>query len=254
LHDLPSIRSGMLIYPFVEARTVLARCVDLAAFLPEELTVQLTFVAGPDGTPVVLGVPTWCGRPDEGEARVAPFLTLRTLLAGTLEAMPYGRSLTAFDAFIVNGRRTFMETCWLPALDSRSIDVFIEAMETAVSPGCAILTHEFRGAASRVPAEATAFGLRRDHVLVEIVAAVIDQSDTLQEQRHRQWARDTRQAFDSMALPGGYPNLLAGGDMDRVAKSYGNNVERLIRTKRQYDPDDVFSSAIPLPISQDAPL
>ena len=26
-----------------------------------------------------------------------------------------------------------------------------------------IFTHEFRGAASRVPAEATAFGLRRDH-------------------------------------------------------------------------------------------
>jgi hypothetical protein len=27
-----------------------------------------------------------------------------------------------------------------------------------------------------------------------------------------------------MALPGGYPNLLAGGDADRVAKSYGRNV------------------------------
>ena len=69
--------------------------------------------------------------------------------------MPYGRSLTAFDAYIVNGQRTFMETCWLPALDSGSIHVFIEAMETAVSPGCAIFTHEFKGAASRVPVEAT---------------------------------------------------------------------------------------------------
>jgi hypothetical protein len=29
----------------------------------------------------------------------------------------------------------FMETCWLPALDSASIDVFVEAMATAVSPG-----------------------------------------------------------------------------------------------------------------------
>jgi hypothetical protein len=28
-------------------------------------------------------------------------------------------------------------------------------MTTAVSPGCAIFTHEFKGAASRVPAEAT---------------------------------------------------------------------------------------------------
>ena len=59
-----------------------------------------------------------------------------------------------------------------------------------------------------------------------------------------------RQAFDPMALPGGYPNLLAGDDSDRVAKSYGPNAGRLIRAKRHYDPDNVFCSAIPLPVSQ----
>src|SRR5262249_4378778 len=60
LHDLPSVRSGMLIYPFIEARAVLERCADLAASLPEELTFQLGCVTGPDGTPLVLIVPTWC--------------------------------------------------------------------------------------------------------------------------------------------------------------------------------------------------
>jgi hypothetical protein len=38
------------------------------------------------------------------------------------------------------------------------------------------------------------------------------------------------------ALPGGYPNLLARGDEDRAAKSYGRNAERLIKAKRLYDP------------------
>ena len=50
-----------------------------------------------------------------------------------------------------------------------------------------------------------------------------------------------------MALPGGYPNLLARGDEDRAAKSYGRNAERLIKAKRLYDLADVFCSAIPLP-------
>jgi hypothetical protein len=140
-----------------------------------------------------------------------------------------------------------METCWLPGLDSRSIDVFIQAMETAVSPGCAVFTHEFKGAASRVPAEATAFGLRRDHVLVEILANFADRSDDLEEQRHHQWVRATLQAFSGMALPGGYPNFLAGEDAERVAKSYGCNAQRLIKAKGYYDPDNVFCSAIPLP-------
>src|SRR5262245_37256065 len=250
LHDLPNVLSGMLIYPFSEAEALLERCVDLAASMPDELTIQLGCVAGPDGAPVVLIVPTWCGVPGRGDDRVMPLLELGTLLDNTLDAVRYGTSLAAFDPYIVNGHRTFMETCWLPALDSGSIDVLIEAMAAAVSPGCAIFTHEFRGAAARVPTEATAFGLRRDHVLIEILATFVDRSDQLEEQRHRQWTRAALQALDAMALPGGYPNLLAGDDPGRAVKSYGRNAERLVEVKRRYDPDNVFRSAIPLPISE----
>jgi FAD/FMN-containing dehydrogenase len=250
VHDLPNVLSGMLVYPFSEAKAVLERCAHIAASLPEELTVQIAFVASPDGAPVVLVVPTWCGLPGQGDARIAPFLELGTLLDSTVDAVRYGTALAAFDAFIVNGQRTFMETSWLPALDGASIDAFIQAMETAVSPGCAIITHEFRGAAARVPATATAFGLRRDHVRVEILASFADRSDRLEEERHRQWTHATRQALDAMALPGGYPNLLAASDVERAAKSYGGNVGRLINAKRQYDPDNIFRSAIPLPVGR----
>jgi Berberine and berberine like len=246
---VPSVRSGLLFFPFSEAKGVLEGSAEIAAFAPDDLTVQVGCVAGPDGAPITFVWPTWCGQPSEGEARVAPFLNLGTLLAGALEVKSYGASLTAFDPYLVNGQRTFMETCWLPSLDARSIDVFIEAMEMAVSPGCAVFTHEFRGAASRVPVEATAFGLRREHVLVEILGAFVDHSDELEEQRHRQWACATRRAFAAMALPGGYPNFLPPGDVDRAAKSYGRNAERLMKAKRHYDTDNLFRSAIPLPVS-----
>jgi hypothetical protein len=251
LHNLQSVRSGMLIYPFAEAEAVLEGCTDIGASTPEELTVQLGFVVGPDGAPVVMIVPTWSGLPEDGEARLAPFNKLGTLLAGAIDVMPYGASLRVFDPFLANGQRTFMETCWLPALDTGSIKVFVEAIASAVSPGCAIFTHEFRGAASRVPVEATAFGLRRDHVLVEILATFAHRSDKLEEQRHEQWARSTLQALNAMALPGGYPNLLSGANTDRAAKSFGPNAGRLIKAKRHYDPDNIFSFAITLPVSGD---
>lgn len=249
VHDLPSVRAGMLLFPFNEARAVLEASIDIAASAPDELTVQLGLVGGPDGSPLVMIAPTWCGLPEQGEGRLAPFFRLGTVVAGALDAMTYGASLAVFDPFLVTGQRVFMETCWLPALDSSGVDAFIRAMATAVSPGCAIITHEFRGAASRVPAEATAFGVRRDHVLVEILASFADRSGPLDEQRHRQWVQTTREAFGALALPGGYPNLLSGENPARAAKSYGGNVERLIRAKRQYDPDNVFCSAIPLPAS-----
>jgi berberine-like enzyme len=98
-----------------------------------------------------------------------------------------------------------------------------------------------------VPLQSAAFRLRRDHVPVVIVAAFEDRLDPLDEQRHREWTRAVRHAFDEISLPGGYPNLLGEGEIDCAVQSYGLNSNRLIKAKRRYDPDNVFRSAIPLP-------
>jgi hypothetical protein len=182
---------------------------------------------------------------------LAPLLHAGKLLVNSVAAKSYGASLRQFEGGFADGQRVFMETCSLPALDAASIEALIGAMETAVSPGCAIVTHEFKGYASRVPASATAFGLRRDHMLIEIIATFPDRSDEDEAQRHRQWAYATRRALDAAALPGGYPNLLVAEDADRVAASYGGNAERLVRAKRRYDPDNLFRSAIPLPVGRE---
>jgi len=110
-------------------------------------------------------------------------------------------------------------------------EIIVEAMAKAVSAGCAILTHEFRGAASRVPVEATAFGLRRDHVLIE--------SSRRSPTGRTGWksagistGRDTRQALKRIALPGGYPNLLGAGEATARPQAFGRNAERLAMVKR----------------------
>ena len=218
-----------------------------ASSAPVELTAQLGLVAGSDGVPVIMIVPTWCGQRDQGEARLAPFFKLGRVLLSTVDARHYGASLKLFDPYLANGQRVFMESCCLPALDHANSQSFIEAMESAVSPGCAIFTHEFKGAAAQVPADATAFGHRRNHVLVELLATFVDRSDKLEEEQHQRWLQATLHRFDATMLPGGYPNLLPKGDVTRAAKSYGDNAERLLKVKRRYDPDNMFSSAIPLP-------
>ena len=245
LHDCPGLWSGMLVYPFAEAATVLAGTTELAAAAPDELSAQIVLAADPSGAAMVIVVPAWCGDPSEGERRLAPFLKLGSLIAGGIAQQSYGTLLTAFDAQLVNGRRTTMDTCSLPVFERTGIDAFIDAMATAPSPGCMLVTHEFKGAASRVAPDATAFALRRDHVLIEIIAAFDDRGDPDDEARHQHWARRTRDSFTN-ALPGGYPNLLAASD-PRATASYGGNSDRLLRAKASYDPDNVFTSAIPLP-------
>ena len=98
--------------------------------------------------------------------------------------------------------------------------------------------------------KATAFGLRRDHILIEIIANWPDEAGRLAAERHLHWVQATRKALEAKAFPGGYANMLAAGDAKRIADSYGPNAERLIKIKQHYDPENVFRSAIPLPIPQ----
>ncbi|MBR1121506.1 FAD-binding oxidoreductase [Bradyrhizobium lablabi] len=246
LHELPNIQSGMLSYPLGEAQSVLEICAAVTASAPDELSVQFGIVAGPDGSFNVLVIPTWCGAIEEGESWLASMMDLGTLLSGSIEQKSYGALLRTFDGFITDGLRVFLDCCWLPALDPGSIQTLVSAMKNAVSPACAIFTHHFRAAATNVPVEETAFGLRREHILVEILTMLPGDSSLREELQHLDWIRNTRDALRS-ALPGGYPNMLGRNETARATESFGPNAARLMRAKRQYDPDNLFSSAISLP-------
>jgi FAD/FMN-containing dehydrogenase len=101
------------------------------------------------------------------------------------------------------------------------------------------------GPPTRVPVDATAFALRRPHVMVQS-AATWSPHDPAGAQPHRAWARELDEALTSHSLPGGYANLLNPTDGVRVAQAFGHNIGRLRELKRRYDPDNVFSAAFAL--------
>jgi Berberine and berberine like len=104
------------------------------------------------------------------------------------------------------------------------------------------VTGHFHGAATRVPVESTAFGIRREHLVVEIVEAWEPGDAT----PHRRWADSVADALADDALPGGCPGMLGSGDREQTADAYGPNSARLPTAKRRFDPDQVFSAS-PLP-------
>jgi len=83
-------------------------------------------------------------------------------------------------------------------------------------------------------------------MLIEVLAIFPDGADAGEEERHRNWA-PPHPGGVCEGLACGYPNLLGSSETDRADASYGGNAARLVRTKRHYDPDNVFCSAIPLP-------
>jgi FAD/FMN-containing dehydrogenase len=54
------------------------------------------------------------------------------------------------------------------------------------------------------------------------------------------WARDYFKASAPFASAGVYVNFLTADEGDRVGNAYGPSYERLVRVKRQYDPDNLF--------------
>jgi hypothetical protein len=108
-----------------------------------------------------------------------------------------------------------------------------------------VFWHHFHDAATRRTPESAAFGLRREHLMVDIVAGWKPDGDD--GVAHRRWAQDLWQSLAPFALPGGYANLLGPQDREQAAGAYGDNAARLRALKRRFDPDRVFASAITLP-------
>ena len=155
--------------------------------------------------------------------------------------------LAQFDAWVeeTDGYHWEMRTRSLPTLTAGAAEAIIAAKARAVSPYCVVFSHHFHGAATRMAPDGAAFGLRREHLMVEILASWRPDGDD--GAAHRRWARDLWRSLAPVALPGGYANLLGPDDREQAAAAYGGNAVRLRALKRRFDPEGVFASAIPLP-------
>ncbi|WP_328848650.1 FAD-binding oxidoreductase [Micromonospora zamorensis] len=247
-HRLPGVLAGMIMFALAEAPAVLRGYGALIAEAPDELTVMTGFLPGPAGEPVIFVCPFYSGPDlDAGLPWMDRLRALGTPLVDQIAPMPYADALRMFDGGMVDGNHYLLRTRWLPALTASTVDVLVDAARQVSSPFSALAVHHFHGAATRVRLADTAFGLRTDHLLTEIIA-VWAPGD--QARPHREWAEHTSAALAPHALPGGYPNLLAPEETDRVRLAYGANWPRLRRAKHRYDPRELLTAVPTLPRSR----
>jgi len=203
--------------------------------------------SGPDGQPMLLFLPLWSGDKQRGERITSDFLSLGTPRLAQVGPMTYTDMFALLDAPLEAAAGCHWEgrTRWLPALTPDAISVITRAVAGRTSPYSMVNWQHFHGAATRIPAEEIAFGLRQEHFMVEIVAGW--RPDGSDAAAHRQWAQELWENLAPFSLPGGYASLLEPHDREQAKDAYGGNGVRLRALKRQFDPDGVFASAIPLP-------
>lgn len=239
LHPLGLVLGGMVMYPLEQAGSVLRGYREIIADAPDELTVMAGLLTGPGGAPVVFLAPTWSGDLAAGEAAVAPLTQLGTPLVTGISPMPYPGLVRMFEGGSAAGHHYALGTRWLTELTDDAIGALVEAAIARPSPMSLLALHQFHGAAARVAPDATAFALRRDHLLAEVIGAWMPGGPA---DPHRQWITDTTDALAPGAIPGGYPNILGPEDSDRIPLGFAGNLDRLRAAKHRYDPDGTFTA------------
>lgn len=121
-----------------------------------------------------------------------------------LAAMPYPALLRMFDAGSAAGQHYALGTRWLPELPELpddAIAALAEGAATRTSAESVLMVHQFHGAAARVAPDATAFAVRRDHLLTEVIGAWAPEEDPAP---HRDWIQRT-----PPLAPGALPRRLS---------------------------------------------
>ena len=160
--------------------------------------------------------------------------------------MPYPELLRMFDAGMADTNRYALGTRWLAELTDDAVTALAEGAATRTSPFSLLVLHQFHGAAARVAPDATAFALRRDHLLAEVIAVweagAEGEDPAVTAAAHLEWTEQVSTALAPGALPGGYPNILGPDQADRAKLGYAGNADRLLAAKHRYDPDAVFTA------------
>jgi FAD/FMN-containing dehydrogenase len=236
LHPINTVLAGPISYPPERAADALRNYHQVASTAPDSLTTAASVVRGADGRPAVSVMVCWSGPTNEGERVLRPLREFGPPVDDAVGLIPYRELQSMPDPGYPLGRLHYWKASFLADLPSEAIDAMLHFTETAPSPHTGIGLQQITGAASRVPATATAFAHRARQYDFLILSQWDDPADSPANMR---W---TRELFDAMSphFHGVYVNNLGEEGSNRVQDAYGVNYDRLASVKATYDPDNLF--------------
>jgi FAD/FMN-containing dehydrogenase len=236
LHPIAQVLAGTVIHPMTRAREVLRFYREYTQSCPDELTVHVALVTKQNGQPLIILHACYCGELSEGERVLAKLRTFGPPLVDLIRPMTILQACSLFDASSPPGRQYCYKAETILNLSDEVIDTILAYGETRTSPFSVAVLQHVHGIATRVDPSATAFALRHDHYILEMIA----QWEQGEAEPHKEWAYSFWAAIKPFVQEGVYVNFLGEEGEPRVQASYGSNYERLVRIKKTYDPTNFF--------------
>jgi len=239
LHEVGPVLGGLIVHPRAAAADVIRFHRDFVRSAPEELTSYVGILTTPDGMPVVALASCYCGDLAAGERAVRPMREFGKPVLDDLRPRPYAEVQAMMGGGFPWGRRNYWKSSFLANVNDATVDTIV-AHASSMSPLSAIVLEYYGGAASRVPAGATAFPHRDAALNLLILGQWENAAD---DAAQIGWVRSFWEALRPWSSAAVYMNALSDGEgEDRVRAAYGANYARLAAVKNRYDPHNLFRS------------
>ena len=238
LHPVTESLSGIVLYPLDRARDVLRFYRDFCATLPDEAEAFAGLLTH-DGAPVVALLLGYNGPIEAGEKVLAPARQLANPIADLVGPMPYCVRQTLIDEpNAKHGLHRYWRSAFTEQISDELIDRMIAGAASFSSALSLLGLFYVHGAATRVPADATAFALRRPQWDFDIIGQWTDPTES---SGHIAWVRALWDRLESELQGTVYINHFAPEDQpEKFPASYGENYARLRELKAVYDPMNLF--------------
>lgn len=247
LHPVgPDVLSGLIVFPFTQAKSVISQFAQFTKTAPEELSVWMVSRKAPPlpflpedvhGKEVVILALCYAGDPADGEALIEPLRAFGDAHGEHVGVQPFAAWQQAFDPLLTPGARNYWKSHNFTELSEGVIDAAIEYAGKLPSPQCEIFIASLGCVASRPDPESMAYSSRDAAYVLNVHGRWESASD---DQRCIAWAREFFEKTKPYASSGAYINFLTQDEADRTESAYGPTYERLQAIKKKFDPTNLF--------------
>ena len=238
LHEVGTVLAGGMLYPLSFAKEALSFFSEYAQTIPDELVIQYASLTFPELGRILAIAGAYHGDLKKGEEVLKPLRSFGKPLLDIFQPMPYVQLQSMFDPWFPPGRMTYVKSNYLKSINDDAAAVMSEFLSTCPSPHTfAPGIEHWHGAATRVPAGATAFP-HRTNPFNFMVWSTWEGAEN--SEKNVRWTRDFWTAMKPFLIEGSYGNYLSDEGDESARAAYGTNYERLASLKTKYDPANLF--------------
>ena len=247
LHPVgPDVLSGLIVFPFDQAKSVLAQFARFTEKMPDDLNVWMVTRKAPPlpflpaevhGKEIVALALCYAGDPKEGEKLIEPLRSFGTPYGEHIGVQPYTAWQQAFDPLLTPGARNYWKSHNFAQLSEGALDAIIEYAGKLPSPQCEIFIGTIGGQTTRVAPDAMAYSSRDAKYVMNVHGRW---ETAAEDERCIAWAREFFAKSKPFASGGAYVNFMTEDEAGRIASAYGPAYDRLVAIKTKYDPTNLF--------------